>query len=109
MKTLPLSNDGVIETRWHTNDEEVVVESIQDVQPILDANMASQNDEVNPAAIGRHAARIPVTVLREWKKEFERRYKIGYYQAPNEVRQKFLFAKLNDRDYARLRTWQGRL
>lgn len=109
MKTLPLSNNGATETKFHVNDDEFVIETVQDVQPILEQNRIMQNDTHNPKAIGRHAARIPVTVMQQWMKDFKAIHKIPYYQAPAELRDQFRRQRLNDRDWAKLRTWQGKL
>lgn len=109
MKSLKIKSNGQTETRFHVDDDSFVIETVQDVQPILDFNHERQCLEVNKKSAFRHAASIPVTTLTEWMKQFKARYGVAYYQAEPEVREKFLKRKLNDRDNSRLRTWQGRL
>lgn len=103
MKTLPLSSDGAVHKRLHINDDEVIIESVQDVTPILDFNQALKTAEFDKKRDFWPIGQIPRTVLANWIKEFKRTRGIGYYQAPPEERLAFIRKKLNDRDNRKLR------
>lgn len=109
MKKLLLKDNGTSQTHFHVNDDEVVIQTVQDVQPILDFNHERQSMEPNRKSNFRHVASIPTTVLTGWIKEFKLMHGVGYHQAEPEQREAFMKRKLNDRDNSRLRTWQGRL
>lgn len=101
-KHITLSNNGVIETRVSVNDDELVsrdIMSARNVQQILDDNQRVRNDNPhNKKAQGVMAARIPLPLFHEWKKE----WKTGFNQ--DMTWHQFLLRRINDRDYGQLRT-----
>jgi len=53
---------------WQTGD--VHVETVQDVEPILEANKRAFNDNnAKKSEIFNHKARIPMIILEKWLKE----------------------------------------
>lgn len=96
-----LSDNGVIQNHIHVNDDELVCRDVMPghhVQTILDLNKATRNDQLfNRAAEGRLAARIPLPLYTEWRKQWrETRRQHCTWQT-------FLAAKINDRNYSYLR------
>lgn len=80
-------------------------ERIQDVEPILERNKALQNTPQTRAASFRHVGTVPNVLIEKWMKE---------EGAPVLAMDKHEFArfirrKLNDPDYAFLRTSDGRI
>jgi len=82
------------------------VESVQDVDPILDMNKSMQNDEsYSRLGIKKewwHVARIPVVIQEKWLREDG----IDIYNKDHWPKVK---AKLNDRDNLYLKTTTGRV
>lgn len=60
----------MIDTRFHldSNGEDLTVESVQDVEPILDWNKAARSEE-QKSDWGRHVARIPNVIYLQWYNE----------------------------------------
>jgi hypothetical protein len=80
------------------------IESVQDVEPIIDTNKAMQNDD-NYSRDGIknefwHVARIPVTIQEKWLREDG----IDIYNKDHWPKVK---RKLNDPDYRYLKTTTG--
>jgi hypothetical protein len=75
------------------------LETLQDVEPVLEANKILHADVDERARYGEwtRVASIPLVVWEEWKKE-------GDVRDPN-----FLRKKLNDRDNLYFRTRPGRI
>jgi hypothetical protein len=110
MKLKKANVDGTFsEVTFNHDATEAVVRNVQDVAPILDHNKARQNESHNTKAAGKLAASIPHVIWTEWMREFRKTHGKEYGQSPNEVRQAFIKLKLNDRDNAFLRVWQGKL
>lgn len=107
-ESLGVDPNGV-ETRLHSKEGELVIERVQDVKGILDANKAAQAAGHNPKAAMRHAASIPPVVFEAWMKEFKQRHKKNYFAAPKSAQEAFMKEKLNDPDNKFMRTWQGKL
>jgi len=109
-KRLLISDNGVTQT-WAniTDDVEMVVETTQNVSPILDQNQALQTTEFNRKGNMWPVASVPLIVMQQWKREFEATRGVSYYQADPVERQAFIARKLNDRDYQRFRTGEFKL
>ena len=80
----------------------LMCKTVENCQPILDANKNSLTDNGKGKGDMRHRARIPASIWLEWWQEFG-----GNPMAP-ENRLK-LERKLNDPDLAYLRTTKGRI
>lgn len=92
---------GIV-TEMHTDyDGSLYVERTQDVEPIITNNKRVKNDE-RPGKDMRLVATIPNIVIEKWlREEGINVYKKEHWSA---VRR-----KLNDPDWAHLRTWQGKI
>lgn len=105
MKKRLLDNtDGV--AQYHMYDEEndkTIIQTVQDVEPILNINQrALANSDPNWKGELHHVASIPLVVVQEWWIEF------GGNPFAEEHRAK-LIAKLNNKDWCKLRTKEGRI
>lgn len=101
-----LGYSGVVETRVHFEGDEFITEDIQHgpvIQAILDQNQADRSMGPNRRALGRHAGRIPLTLLDSWRKEWERKHSDKWEWKT------FLVMRMNDRDYSYLRTGVDKL
>jgi hypothetical protein len=106
MTWLPLwtSPTGVQTFFKDNHDGTYTVMSTQENDPILERNkaMANHNDGYSPSRELRRAASIPFLLIEKWKQE----------EGVNVLRSDgadFLKRKLNDADYAHLRTAPGRI
>lgn len=72
-------------------------------QAILDQNARDRAEGHNPHAIGRHAARVPLTLLESWRQDWKRNHKDKWEWST------FLAMKLNSADYKHLRTGVSKL
>ncbi len=100
---------GITERIVHdAQADELHVERVQDVEPILEANKADFN---SAPGLGSqrfkkpmvHAARIPLIVIEQWMKEG-----INIFDPSPEMKKK-VRDKLNSAEYAYLRTTPGRI
>ena len=101
-----LGYSGAIETRVHFEGDEMITEDImhaKQVQAILDQNQADRSMGHNRFARGRHAARIPLPMLHDWRQDWEKNHTDKWEW------QTFLISKINSRDYSKLRTGVDRL
>ena len=97
-------DDGV--ATYHALDEvsnKTIIKTVQDVEPILDINQHKRNN----ASKGwkgdfHHVASIPVVVWEDWWRE------LGSNPGSKENRA-WLAAKLNNKDWCKLRTKEGRI
>lgn len=103
-----LQPNGTTQTIESTDDG-LIVRTVQDVEPILEANKRAQADGVNLKSGLRHAAQIPAVIYHQWDREFYQMHKRHLLGAPRKLKQKFLKSKLNDPANKFLRTWQGTL
>lgn len=108
MDHLTISNSGLIQTRLHVDDDEIITEDVMParvVGRILDENTRLRNlgRNPNPRAHGRLAARIPLPIYHNWRREWRQKY------AQDWTWQTFLAMKINDRDWAKLKTNERRL
>lgn len=51
---------------FHADGDEHTIETVQDIEPILDLNKAQQNEGFNKSSDMWHAATIPAVVQLEW-------------------------------------------
>ena len=103
MHHVKLSDNGAVENIVSFNDDgEMVMRDVMSsarVEAVLDGNAHLRNHGIrNPKAHGRHAARIPITMWHEWRKEWKARHSDKW------TWQTYLAGKLADPDYALLRT-----
>jgi len=103
-KRLLDSIDGV--DTYHMYDAEnnkTIIQTVQDVEPILSINArALSNSDKNWKGDMHHVASVPTVVWEEWWREF------GGDPFSKENRPK-LIAKLNNKDWCKLRTKEGRV
>ena len=93
---------GLKET-FHKTDNGFIIQTSQDVKPILDRNDALRNNgSGNWKGDMHHIASIPMVVVQQWWKE------LGGDPFSKKNRP-FLIKKLNDRDWYRLKTKEGNL
>lgn len=98
--------EGGVRNIISVNDEgELVVRDVQDgkvLDEILDANAQARNnfklDGPGRSAYGYLAARIPIVIWQNWRREWNEKYR-QYW-----TWQTFEVMKLNSRDYSYLRT-----
>lgn len=110
MKTAIIGETDGVSQRYHYNEDgETIIEQVQDVSPILDANKAMADAGQNNGASIRHAASVPMVVHMQWDKEFKQKTGLSLADADRSMRDKFIRAKLNDPDNKFFRTWKGNL
>ncbi len=94
-------------TRIYTDGEQLVSEDVKSgkqVQAILDSNAELRNHAViNKNARGRLVARIPDTMHREWKKEWQTTYRQDW------TWKTYLSMKLNSRENSYLKLINGKI
>lgn len=97
------ANTGVRKDYRHDGEGGVIIRTSQDVAPALDRNraMANHNDGYSPSRELRRVASIPAMVRLKWIQEG--------WDCLDPANQHKLAQKLNDPDYAYLRTAEGRL
>ncbi len=92
-------SEGKQDNVYVNNDgTEAVVETVQDVEPILRENAELRTMAPNPKAHMRMVARVPEVVHNRWMKEWREGYsdRMPFKQ--------FAAIKLNSRDYSKFRT-----
>lgn len=96
---------GLVEVYHPASDGKWAIETIQDVEPILERNKAMQNDGSggwSPTRDFRRAASIPDVVILQWKKQ----YGVDIHNPDHWPAVKKL---LNSSEWQWLRTAPGRL
>ena len=94
--------DGV-STFHRVEDGKTILRTSQDVEPLLDINKrALENSDPNWKGDMHHVASVPLVVWESWWKEFGG-------DPMSKENQPRLFAKLNNKDWCKLRTKQGRI
>lgn len=100
---------GVLHVIEETSDGLLLDRAIQDTDAILDLNkaMATENDGYSPSRELRRAASVPHSVMLKWLNEDG----FWFYDAfsGDDFAKRKLRQKLNDPQYAHLRTAPGRL
>lgn len=90
---------------WHELDDGTFgVETVQEIDPVLDHNAALRTSGVNnyiPAIDARLVANIPIGVITKWRND----YGIDYYQSFRDPDvERAIDRLLNDKDWYKLRT-----
>ena len=103
MKRILSQSNGVTET-FHSTDSGFVIQTTQDVEPILKNNERLRKE----AGAGwkgnwHHYASIPMTLVVEWRKE------LGGDDPLAPHNRKWLNNKLNSNEFLKLRTKEGKL
>ena len=88
---------GITKLFHRLHDGDWVYQTIQDVEPILEANKAEQNSGVKPSGTMRKVASIPLVLIVEW----EKKYGLNFY---NKDHWPGIKALLNSNEYRHLRT-----
>lgn len=106
------SSAGVSHFMRTESDGKTYVDSVADVEAALDVNkaMATHNDGYSPSRELRRAFHIPAIILVKWQNEIG--YDPRHPNASNPLHpanSDFLKRKLNDPDWAYLRTAPGRI
>ncbi|NEU94811.1 hypothetical protein [Bradyrhizobium uaiense] len=93
-----------LRTRFHldSNGQDLAIESIQDVEPILQWNQEARRDEQR-SDWGRHVARIPNVIYVKWLNEEHARGNINLRLFTEEFDQ-IVQKKLQDPEWIYLRT-----
>ncbi len=89
-------------SKLYVSDDALVIQDEMDAQPIIDANAEMRNG----AGMGRNgylAARIPVTIYYEWRKDWRRNHSDKWEWKT------YLAQKLNSKDWLKLRTTDTRI
>ena len=93
---------GITET-YHKTDSGFMIQTSQNVAPILDRNRRISNaQDDNWKGDWHHIASIPLVIVQQWWSE------LGSDPLAKENR-KWLIAKLQDREWRKLRTKEGNL
>lgn len=90
---------GVTEYYVPTNDDSFVIQTVQDVEPLLDKNKADFNmvTKSDRWGDGKLVARVPLVIWDQWTR-------MGWTKDQSKLK-----ALLNDADNQFLRIWPGRL
>lgn len=94
-----------VKTDFHLIDGDLVVNRVQDVEPIIDANKALQSVAQKWAGDFHHIGTIPNVILEKWINESG----VNILAMPNEEFGQFIKRKLRDPDNAWLRTTSRRI
>lgn len=97
-------NGDIIETSHYDEDSDrLVIKKTQDAKPYLDQIQKERSDQVEGWKGDLHkVATVPLVLVEEWCKEF------GCNILAKENRH-LLMLKLNDSQYSKLRTKEGRI
>ena len=100
MKRL-LEQDNGVSTVYHDLGDRVVIERLQDVAPIIEANKRQYNEAGGRMGEMVHIGRVPAVVIDQWCKEDG----INYLDKAN---RKALLAKLHHPDNRMFKTHPGK-
>lgn len=95
-----------MDTKYHYDEleDKLIIEKVQDVEPILEANKKALNEDNNfTSEVFNHVARIPIVCIEKWCNEKG----IKYNEFMGDTNLLKLF--LNDPDNKFLRTKAGRI
>jgi len=105
MSGVILDQDGDVLTRFHfdATENKSIIETVQDVEPYLEANLRKANDSPdNWKGSMHHVASIPLALAEQWFRE------LG--DDPFHPRnKKWLNRRLNDSEFNKTRTKRGRI
>lgn len=111
-KLLDFDNVTGVKETFHKDQMtgKVTVKKTQDVDAIFKANIDEQNAIGNNTWKGdmHKVASIPLVIWEQWMRELQAAGAQSWDPGHNTNRS-FLIAKLNNRDFAKLRTKQGRV
>ncbi len=94
-----------VRTDFHLIEGNMVVNRVQDIEPIIDINKALQNESQKWAGDFHHIGTIPNVVLEKWINDEG----VNILAMPNEEFGQFIKRKLRDPDNAWLRTTSRRI
>lgn len=104
MKTVYRDFDGDVETRAHydPNEDRMVLETVQDVEPYLERNkrLANEGDGYSKTREWRRVASIPNVIIEKWMREEG----ANVFQMDRKEFSAFIKKKLMDPDYRYLVT-----
>lgn len=104
-RILTIPKDLGIEEVWYDEDEDtMVLNHTQDVEPLLDANKAEYcTDQRYQSEVANKVASLPMSVVLKWKREG-----LDIFQNDPETKRK-IAQKLNSNEYRYLRTRPGKI
>ncbi len=95
----------MIETKYHSKDDALVIERVQDVAPVLES--IKQHKELQTGkpvdGLGYYAGEIPAIVVEQYMKE------VGITYNEFICNNVHITRIMNDPDYKRFRVWEGRV
>lgn len=91
-----------INTRYHSEDNKLIVQRVQDCEPVLDSAAALRGAGLIGSPDMRHAGRIPAVVLEKWLNE------AGLTLDQADEVSALIKRKLMNGEFAKLRVWEGR-
>jgi hypothetical protein len=94
-----------IKTIFTGKGDDLNIERIQDVEPILQVNKRLANESQNSKSNFRRVANIPNMIIEQWMKEGINIFDMGH---DPDVRKKVM-QRLNSPDWKKLRTHNSRL
>lgn len=97
----------LVKAHLDSNGEDLAIEHIQDVEPILDWNKEARRDEQH-SDWGRHIARIPNVIYIKWLDEEHAKGNVNLRPFSKEFDQ-IVHKKLADPEYAYLRVDKPKL
>lgn len=99
-----LSQDGDMGAIHHysNSEDQTIVQTVQDVEPYLRKNAQERSNGDGWKGDLHKVASIPMVVIEKWQNE------LGDNPLAKRNR-KWLIAKLNNNDYLKLRTKEGRI
>ncbi len=96
-------------TKYHHDGDRLIIERVQDIEPIIDANKRQMNDNYGHSESTRwkgelhHVARIPEVVIEKWCKDHGFTYSDFFND--RSISKRFL----NDPENAYFRTKPGKI
>lgn len=91
-----------VATRLHLDNGTLIIERVQDVEPILEQNKAYRSEQQR-SDWGRHVASVPCVIIEKWLNEEHARGNTSMRYGSEEY-WAMVRRKLNDPAYAYLRT-----
>lgn len=91
----------LVRPHFDSNGQDLAVEHLQDVEPILDWNAEARRDD-QPSDWGRHVARIPNIIYVQWLNEAHAKGNTSLRMFTEEF-DRIVQAKLQDPEFAYLR------
>ena len=99
-----VNDNGVIRTSVEQDGDTVVIHSQQDIEPVLARNKLLREDStMSDGGTLHHIGSIPWNVITLWNSMDG----IDFMQMDSKAQEKYLLGKLNDPDWAYLKTTEG--